>query len=1571
MRKTVPSRLRALALIVATATAATFFVGAQPALADTQPPSSSTPVTASTDSLPTVQIDGVVWIQTVVGNTVYVGGNFSHAQPAGSAPGVNTVSRTNILAYNLQTGVLINSFAPVLNGVVRTIVGSPDGSRIYIGGNFTNVNGVNKYRVAALDPTSGAVISSFSADTNSQVYALAATSTTVYLGGTFSALGSNVRAKAAAVSASNGAVLPWAPATADGTVTSLVISPDKSKVVMGGTFTAVNGSNNPGYGLAALDAVSAATLPWAVNGLIRNGGNQASITSLSSDADSVYGSGYVYGNGGNLEGVFRASWADGTMNWVEDCHGDTYSQAPLGNVIYAAGHPHYCGNIGGFPQTSPTWTFHRGLAFSKNATGVATADPYGYYNFAGNPTPTLLNWFPDFNTGTFTGETQGPWSVATSGNYVLYGGEFTTVNGARQQGLARFALPSIAPNKDGPQLTGSSFKPNVASFTAGTVRISWPANYDRDNVRLKYELIRDGNNGNPIYTTTADSTFWQRPNMGFVDTGLAPGSTHGYRLRTTDPYGNSSFGDGVSITVASTGALSSYATDVLQDGATNYYRMGESSGPTVYDWAGYSDAVSSGGVTFGAAGAIGGDSNKSASFDGSSGLVATQSAIRAPDTFAVEAWFKTTSSAGGKIVGFGNQNSGNSTNYDRHIYMDTAGRVLFGVYPGGSVTIQSSPGLNDGQWHQVVGQLSPAGMELYIDGVRVARNASTTTGQPYSGFWRIGGDSTWSGAPYFNGSIDDVSIYQHPLGVQQVNTHYVASGRSSNLPTAPTDSYGNRVFNDAPDLYWRLGETSGSVAADSSISLNPGVYSGGVTEGVSGVIPGNKAASFNGSDGLVSSSKSFSNPTTYSLETWFSTTTSSGGKLIGFGSSQTGSSGSYDRHVYMQDDGTLVFGTWTGQQNTIVTPMPYNDGKWHYMVATQSSDGMKLYVDGQLIGTNPQTQAQNYDGYWRVGGDTTWGSSSAYIAAKIDEAAVYSTALDSATVQQHFALAGGLLPNTPPTASFTNTVTSLGVAVDGSASTDADAGDSIASYAWNFGDGASASGVTASHTYASAGTYTITLLVKDRSGASATSVTNVTVTNPPNTPPTASFTNTVTHLGVAVDGSASADADAGDSIASYAWDFGDGASASGVTASHPYASAGTYTITLLVKDTHGSAATTSTSVVVAAAPPPNAPPVAMFTASVVDLTATFDGSASSDPDAGDSIASYAWDFGDGRTATGAHASNAYAVAGTYPVKLVVTDTHGATSQTTSSVTVAPPPNVPPAASFTIATSGLGVNVTSTSTDADGTIASVSWNFGDGGVATGATASHVYTAAGTYPITVSVVDNAGAVASATSSATVSVPIQQPFALDAFSRSVSNGWGTADTGGAWTRWGDAANLSVRDGSGKILLGTPGMQAGNYLTGVSQTDTDLRMQFTGDKASTGGGTYLYAIGRRTSANNEYRTSIWWRNNGTVAVSIVALKGSASGVTLGNTVVIPGTVNAGTALNLRMQVTGTSPTTVRSKVWVAGTAEPSAWTVSTTDSYTALQGPGGVGVMSYLSGTATSAPVTISVQQLSAFQP
>ncbi len=104
----------------------------------------------------------------------------------------------------------------------------------------------------------------------------------------------------------------------------------------------------------------------------------------------------------------------------------------------------------------------------------------------------------------------------------------------------------------------------------------------------------------------------------------------------------------------------------------------------------------------------------------------------------------------------------------------------------------------------------------------------------------------------------------------------------------------------------------------------------------------------------------------------------------------------------MNGAGQLTFGAWTGQTNGSTSQTSYNDGAWHHVVATQGPDGMKLYVDGQLVGTNPQTQAQAYNGYWRSVATTPGTASQPYFAGSIDEVGDLLAELTAAQVRAHY-----------------------------------------------------------------------------------------------------------------------------------------------------------------------------------------------------------------------------------------------------------------------------------------------------------------------------------------------------------------------------------------------------------------------------------------------------------------------------------------------------------------------------------------------------------------------------------------
>ncbi|HEX6683410.1 MAG TPA: PKD domain-containing protein [Candidatus Limnocylindrales bacterium] len=163
--------------------------------------------------------------------------------------------------------------------------------------------------------------------------------------------------------------------------------------------------------------------------------------------------------------------------------------------------------------------------------------------------------------------------------------------------------------------------------------------------------------------------------------------------------------------------------------------------------------------------------------------------------------------------------------------------------------------------------------------------------------------------------------------------------------------------------------------------------------------------------------------------------------------------------------------------------------------------------------------------------------------------------------------------NRPPIASFTDNcgAASLSCTFDGSGSSDPDG--TVVSHFWNFGDGTTASGATVTKTFAAAGNYTVTLTVTDDDGAATTTSRNVQVGQPPaNQPPTAAWTHTCSRILIfrlcSFNGSGSTDPDG--TIASYAWNFGDGTTGTGPTVSKFYTSGGTRNITLTVTDNGGA-----------------------------------------------------------------------------------------------------------------------------------------------------------------------------------------------------------------------------------------------------------------------------------------------------------------------------------------------------------------------------------------------------------------
>lgn len=513
--RTYPVLSRGIALTAVVALAGA--VVAPNAVADANPPA-GTPGTVTADALPTAQVDGVVWSTAVAGDTVVAVGRFTTARPAGvAAGGAGQFARSNIMAFNITTGVLSTTFAPSLNGQALSVEASRDGSKVYVGGDFTTVNGVSQARLAALNVVDGSLDTSFRPTVSSRVNALSVTASTVYAGGNFFSANGLTRTRLAAFNRTNAALLPWAPAASDGEVHAIVAS--GNRVVVGGKFATISGTAR--QGIAAVDATTGALVPWSSQPIPTWNGGQSWVSDLTVSDGVVYGT--ANGEGWHwFDGRFAAQLATGDLVWLDNCYGASYGIATQGNAVYSASHSHDCTSIGGFLEMIPR--AQRALAITKAATGTDQTESGANSNHAHQPVPTLLHWFPTLAAGTATGQVQAAWTVSATDTYVVLGGEFPSENGTAQAGLVRFALPSTAPKNQGPQYTADLIPAGI-SPQAGRIRVAWSAIADRDNTELTYEVLRDDNTA-PIFTTKEKSNFWTLPSMGFVDEGLTPGSSH-------------------------------------------------------------------------------------------------------------------------------------------------------------------------------------------------------------------------------------------------------------------------------------------------------------------------------------------------------------------------------------------------------------------------------------------------------------------------------------------------------------------------------------------------------------------------------------------------------------------------------------------------------------------------------------------------------------------------------------------------------------------------------------------------------------------------------------------------------------------------------------------------------------------------------------------------------------------------------------------------------------------------------------------------------------------------------------
>jgi hypothetical protein len=221
----------------------------------------------------------------------------------------------------------------------------------------------------------------------------------------------------------------------------------------------------------------------------------------------------------------------------------------------------------------------------------------------------------------------------------------------------------------------------------------------------------------------------------------------------------------------------------------------------------------------------------------------------------------------------------------------------------------------------------------------------------------------------------------------------------------PAEDYRGEIVSDSPLAYWRLGETSGTAAAD-EMAFENGVYSNSPTLGVAGVTDdGDTAVTFNGTNQQMSVAyRSAWNTSALTVEAWIKTTATGVALIV---SRDNGTNGHRD-FQFRIDAGKVQFVNMRGNgvgATTVASAGTVNDGAWHHVVAVRDGSTVTLYIDGVQDGHSTAMQAPHLTGTSRIAVATN-ANNAAWLAGTLDEVAYYGTALAAARVAAHFAASG-------------------------------------------------------------------------------------------------------------------------------------------------------------------------------------------------------------------------------------------------------------------------------------------------------------------------------------------------------------------------------------------------------------------------------------------------------------------------------------------------------------------------------------------------------------------------------------
>jgi hypothetical protein len=341
--------------------------------------------------------DGIGHAAAIIGNTAYIGGSFNQI-----TNNTSTLNRANVAAFDITTGQP-TSFVADTNGIVNAL--ATDGTHLFIGGHFSTVNGASHANFAAVDPTTGAVDGAWNYNFSDTVQTMAVSNSKLYVGGSFSSVSGNGRGRAAAFDLSSGALDAFNPVvtgtttvgtTARGAVDAITAEADDSAVYIGGYYTTVGGTAST-YISKLTNTGTLVPMTWT--GLAE----PAMDLTIETPGHLVAA---IAGVGSNGDRVSRYNTLTGGLDWTTGtyCVGDAQAVATHNGGVFAGFHGK-CNNDA-----------------TNHLLKMTEAD--------GTVHPTFKPVFDGF---------WGVFDIAASSGAVVIAGQFEHVNGALHKGFAIFA----------------------------------------------------------------------------------------------------------------------------------------------------------------------------------------------------------------------------------------------------------------------------------------------------------------------------------------------------------------------------------------------------------------------------------------------------------------------------------------------------------------------------------------------------------------------------------------------------------------------------------------------------------------------------------------------------------------------------------------------------------------------------------------------------------------------------------------------------------------------------------------------------------------------------------------------------------------------------------------------------------------------------------------------------------------------------------------------------------------------------------------------------------------------------